>query len=127
MKTWTWTVAAMMAAAVALVPADAPAAPKKAKKDAKKEAPAAPKNSVDAAAKAANRLSIVGTVKVTKDEKGFIKATLKADDGTVYTISNPAIVEEKDGQKAKLICGSQKVDPKTKAKSVQVDEVQAGR
>ncbi len=127
MKTWAWMMAAAVAAAVALVPADAPAAPKKGKKDAKKEAPAAPKNSVDAAAKAANRLAIVGTVKVTKDDKGFIKATLKADDGTVYTIQNPAIVEDKDGQKAKLVCGSQKVDPKTKAKSLQVDEVQAAR
>ena len=128
MKTWTWMAMVAVAAAVTMIPADASAAKKKdAKKDAKKEAPAAPKNSVDAAAKAANRLAVVGTVKVAKDDKGFIKATLKADDGTVYTIQNPGIVEDKDGQKAKLICGSQKVDPKTKAKSIQVDEVQAAR
>ena len=126
MKTWMAMAAAVVA--LAMLPADAPAAPKKGgKKDAKKEAPAAPKNSVDAAAKAANRVAIVGTIKVTKDEKGFIKATLKADDGTVYTIANPGIVEEKDGQKAKLIVGSQKTDPKSKAKSIQVDEVQAAR
>ncbi|MBM4155613.1 MAG: hypothetical protein FJ221_11380 [Lentisphaerae bacterium] len=126
MKTWTW-MAVVVAAAVVLVPADAPAAPKKGKKDAKKEAPAAPKNKVDAAAKSANRMTIVGTVKVTKDDKGFIKAVIKADDGTVYPILNPAIVEDKDGQKAKVIVGSEKVDAKTKAKSIQVDEVQAAR
>ncbi len=126
MKIWMATV--MAVAALAMVPADASAAAKKGgKKDAKKEAPAGPKNSVDAAVKAANRLAITGMVKVTKDDKGFIKATLKADDGTVYSILNPAIVEDKDGQKAKLICGSQKTDPKTKAKSIQVDEVQPAR
>lgn len=128
MKRWTWMAMATVVAALAMVPAGASAAKKKdAKKDAKKEAPAAPKNKVEAAAKAANRLAIVGTVKISKDDKGFIKAVIKADDGTVYPILNPAIVEDKDGQKAKVIVGSEKVDAKSKVKSIQVDEVQAAR
>lgn len=85
------------------------------------------RNKVDAVVKQATRPTLTGVITIAKDSKGFLKATLKAEDGTAYAITNPAIVEDKDGQKVKVVVGSQKTDSKTKAKSIQVEEVQAAR
>jgi hypothetical protein len=86
------------------------------------------RNKVDAVVlKQATRPTLTGVITIAKDSKGFLKATLKAEDGTAYAITNPAIVEDKDGQKVKVVVGSQKTDSKTKAKSIQVEDVQAAR
>ena len=102
----------------------------------------AQKNKVDSVVKQANRPTLTGVIKVTKSETGFIKATLKAEDGKVYTIANPAIVEDKDGQTVKVVVGTQpttsekakgkgkgkkKATPKADPRTILVDEVQAAR
>ncbi len=110
--------------AVALTLASAATAADPKKKDEKKKAPPPPRNAVAELAAKANRPTLVGIVEVTKNEKGFLRATLTAEDGEKYTIVNPAIVEELNGQKAKIVYADLKTDPKSKAKSLRVEEAQ---
>lgn len=112
----------MLAAALTLAGAATAADPKK--KDEKKKAPPPPRNAVAELAAKANRPILVGIVEVTKNDKGFLRATLTTEDGTNYTIVNPAIVEELNGQKAKIVYADLKTDPKSRAKSLRVEEAQ---
>ncbi|MCX7819581.1 MAG: hypothetical protein N2652_10325 [Kiritimatiellae bacterium] len=108
----------LLATAVIALAAD----PKK--KDEKKKAPPPPRNAVAELAAKANRPTLVGIVEVTKNDKGFLRATFTADDGQKFTIINPAIVEELNGQKVKIVYADLKTDPKSKARSLRVEEVQ---
>lgn len=94
------------------------------KKDVKRKSPPPPRNAVAELATKANRPTMVGTIEVTKTEKGFLRATLTAEDGEKYTIINPASVEELHGLKAKIVYADLKTDPKSKAKSLRVEEAQ---
>lgn len=117
----TWRITATVIAAV-IVAAAAHAADKK--KPAGKTPSPAPRNKVGTLVEKAQRPSMSGIVSVTKDQRGFAKAKLTADDGQVYVIVNPGSVEELDGQKVKIICGDLKKDSKTKAEPLRVEEVQ---
>ncbi len=133
-----------MMLAAAMVVAHAPCWAKQ-PKDFHTKVPAAAtaqKNKVDSVVKQANRPTLTGLIKITKSETGFIKATLKTEDGKVYTIANPAIVEDKDGQTVKVVVGTQptvsakakgkgkgqrKAPPKADPGTILVDDVQAVR
>ncbi len=99
------------------------------KKDTKKKTPPSPpRNAVAELAEKANRPTFTGVVEVTKTDKGFLRATFTSEGGEKFTIVNPAIVEDFSGQKVKIVYADLKTDPKTKAKSLRVEEVQkAGR
>lgn len=120
MKFRSWMVVGLIVAFVAAI-GTADAANAKGKNAGKKNAPAkeAPKAPV-------KPTEVVGTIAVTKDASGFPNATLTAADGTVYTVKNPAMVEEKNGKRIKAICNAPpSVDKKSKKSSVFIDQVTA--
>lgn len=121
MKFRSWMVVGLIVAFVAAV-GTADAANAKGKNAGKKPAPAkttAPKPVV-------KPTEVVGTIAVTKDASGFPSAKLTAADGTVYTVKNAAMVEDKDGKRIKAICNAPPtVDGKTKKHSIFIDQVTA--
>jgi hypothetical protein len=101
------------------------------KPDSKKKGPknppsshVAPKNQADDLIKKANRPTLVGVVAVTNDERGFVRARLEAEDGKVYRVVNPAILENLGGARVKVVYSDLKEDAKTKQVSIRVEEVQ---
>ncbi len=119
MRTWTTVVLTLLASSLVLWSAEKKQDPKK-----PPTSRTAPKNSADELVKKANRPTLVGVVAVTNDERGFVRAQLQGEDGKVYRILNPAIVESMNGARVKVVYSGLKEDAKTKQVSLRVEEVQ---